>query len=511
MLNIGGENAGDAFYRYKMPKLVARVRTINTGALIFQSNWHILNFQHCLQIEGRGNGIKTNIVNNVDIAKALERPPECTVCFFAFSLNKPPFSRRRRLTQLFTADVLKFFGFELGAQTKFDKKSGTCIVNGAHEAARLSELLEIFIKKFVQCYSCGNPETVVKIKRENILLKCKACGFVSEVDPRLRLNGFIIKNPPEDTMSKAEKKVKKAEKERMKGLEGSGVDVGDEKKEKKEKKKKKSNSSSSKKKDGDDEEENETNGGGGGDEDEDEEEEEEDDVVWMTDTSESAMKKRAAEQLSAATAALVTQGNVEAEREAAKKREEKRRAEEEAAAKAKAEETARLIEEAAALKLSDPAAALKGMLARGASAEEIAGEVKSVEGGPAARMNALFTALFGDLSENERVAVALKEKKAFLLPHAGDPASQLAQLVAVESLLGVTLKGRAREAPLVLKVLYDADLAEEDLILAWFKKVDAAAVLDVPEEAAQAVRTAAQPFVEWLEDDDSEDDSEDEE
>jgi hypothetical protein len=29
------------------------------------------------QIEGRGNGIKTNIVNNVDIAKALERPPEC--------------------------------------------------------------------------------------------------------------------------------------------------------------------------------------------------------------------------------------------------------------------------------------------------------------------------------------------------------------------------------------------------------------------------------------------------
>ena len=29
------------------------------------------------RIEGRGNGIKTNVVNNVDIAKALERPPEC--------------------------------------------------------------------------------------------------------------------------------------------------------------------------------------------------------------------------------------------------------------------------------------------------------------------------------------------------------------------------------------------------------------------------------------------------
>jgi hypothetical protein len=31
-----------------------------------------------LQIEGRGNGIKTNVVNNVEVAKALERPPDCT-------------------------------------------------------------------------------------------------------------------------------------------------------------------------------------------------------------------------------------------------------------------------------------------------------------------------------------------------------------------------------------------------------------------------------------------------
>ncbi len=45
------------------------------------------------------------------------------------------------------ADVLKFFGIELGAQTKYDKKAGTCIVNGAHDAGKLSELLEAFIKK----------------------------------------------------------------------------------------------------------------------------------------------------------------------------------------------------------------------------------------------------------------------------------------------------------------------------------------------------------------------------
>lgn len=71
------------------------------------------------------------------------------------------------------ADVLKYFGCELGAQTKFERESGNSIVNGAHDPKRLAELLEGFIKKYVQCYSCNNPETVVKVKKENISLKCK--------------------------------------------------------------------------------------------------------------------------------------------------------------------------------------------------------------------------------------------------------------------------------------------------------------------------------------------------
>lgn len=79
-------------------------------------------------------------------------------------------------------------------------------MNGAHESTKLSELLEGFIKKYVQCYSCGNPETTIKIKKDFIFLKCKACGGTSEVDMRHRLNTFIIKNPPEEKISKAEKK-----------------------------------------------------------------------------------------------------------------------------------------------------------------------------------------------------------------------------------------------------------------------------------------------------------------
>jgi hypothetical protein len=52
MLNINRQT-NDMFYRYKMPKLVAKV-------------------------EGTGNGIKTVLVNVTDVAKALHRPPTCT-------------------------------------------------------------------------------------------------------------------------------------------------------------------------------------------------------------------------------------------------------------------------------------------------------------------------------------------------------------------------------------------------------------------------------------------------
>ena len=45
-------NVDDVFYRYKMPRLQAKV-------------------------EGKGNGIKTVIANMPDIAKALNRPPAC--------------------------------------------------------------------------------------------------------------------------------------------------------------------------------------------------------------------------------------------------------------------------------------------------------------------------------------------------------------------------------------------------------------------------------------------------
>ncbi|WAQ81954.1 hypothetical protein PtA15_2A267 [Puccinia triticina] len=163
IVNIGKDARGDMFHRYKMPVLQVKV-------------------------EGKGNGIKTVIPNMSDIARALARPPTYTT---------------------------KFFGCELGAQTTFDEKYDRYIVNGAHQADRLRELLDVFIDKFVLCSSCKNPETELMIvgRDELIWRDCKACGHRGHVDNRHKLCTFILKNPPESSKkkSKRDKKAKAAE------------------------------------------------------------------------------------------------------------------------------------------------------------------------------------------------------------------------------------------------------------------------------------------------------------
>ena len=138
------------------------------------------------KIEGKGNGIKTVVPNISEVARALSRPPTCV-------------STVNVTFQLLTArpDPTKFFGCELGAQTSFDEKADRYIVNGAHDAYRLRELLDSFIDKFVLCGSCKNPETdIIITKTEDIVLDCKACGQRTRVDMRHKLVSFILKNPP---------------------------------------------------------------------------------------------------------------------------------------------------------------------------------------------------------------------------------------------------------------------------------------------------------------------------
>ena len=54
------------------------------------------------------------------------------------------------------------------------------LINGSHDNGKMVALLEVFIKKYAQCYGCGNPETKILIsKTQMISLRCATDGFKS--------------------------------------------------------------------------------------------------------------------------------------------------------------------------------------------------------------------------------------------------------------------------------------------------------------------------------------------
>jgi translation initiation factor 5 len=98
MQNIGRENREDPFFRYKMPKVMAKK-------------------------EGKGNGKKTVVVNIFDIGKSLARPSE---------------------------HPMKYLGFELGCIVNYDAKKdeyngGT--VMGWFDQDELAEKVDVRISR----------------------------------------------------------------------------------------------------------------------------------------------------------------------------------------------------------------------------------------------------------------------------------------------------------------------------------------------------------------------------
>ncbi|XP_049383162.1 eukaryotic translation initiation factor 5-like isoform X2 [Solanum stenotomum] len=440
--NIGAGNSDDAFYRYKMPRMITK-------------------------IEGRGNGIKTNVVNMVDIAKALARPASYTT---------------------------KHFGCELGAQSKFDEKTGTSLVNGAHDTAKLAGLLEIFIKKYVQCYGCGNPETEILItKTQMIQLKCAACGFISDVDMRDKLTTFILKNPPESKKGAKDKKaMRRAEKERLKEGEAADEELKKLKTKKKVSSKEASAKPTLKKK------------ASGSDEDhasppkrhvnvKEEEEEEDDEVQWQTDTSMEAAQQRIQEQLSAVTAEMVMLSTNETEKKPK-------------AATTQAHQSTKVI---SAPSDNDPKAEngertfetlvgeVKVHLKKGVTASQFRSFLDSLSGSPQDMVTAVYEALLDGVEK--AFAKELIKKKGYLLAAVGqEDGSQLCLLRALEEFCGKSNPAAVKEVALVLKALYDADVLEEEFIVQWYQE----GVVGVKKDSK--IWKNVKPFIDWLQSAESE-------
>lgn len=345
----------DAFYRYKMPKLQSK-------------------------IEGNGNGIKTVIPNMKEIARSLSRPPEYTT---------------------------KFFGFELGAQTIMDEKTARYVVNGAHDAHKLAEILDIFIKKFVLCPACGNPETDMVLKNskvgkdKDVYLSCKACGKVSLADPSHKLCTFINKNPPPGASSSKKGADKKGGK---KGGKGSDEDA---------------------------------------------------DVK-----PEDPLEREPSEGMADTTAALARSS------------------------------------------LEDPAELFAKFVSGGdRTATELAFEASKHD-----LPQELAAAVVIQVLMDQTIVAQFKKYKALLKEYISGEKAQKGLIGGLERLVCVTYPELLPKTPQIIKLFYDAEILEEEIILAWYDKPTKKYAGD--KELAKKVRDAAQPLIDWLKNAEEESDEE---
>lgn len=400
-VNIDRSNV-DQFYRYKMPKLLAKV-------------------------EGKGNGIKTVIVNMTEIAKALSRPPTYPT---------------------------KYFGCELGAQTQFDSKNDRYIVNGSHDADKLQTLLDGFIKKFVLCDACSNPETnlIVSVKKQTITQRCIACGHTGNVDMRHKLTTFILKNPPDQDMqattpSKGSKKNKKDKdkkdddrhspeanaQQQMAAQRASGgkIDVPPQ----------------------------QANG--------------DDDDDWGEDISEEAIKQRM-EELSGAAKGLALTDDVE--------KTEKDKMD--------------IIYQLVKSKRDS------GELAK--SVKEVLAEAERLE------VKEKVPLVLAELLLTDKILAEIKEHRILFLSFCQDSLKAQKYLMGgLEILIGKEYPAQLMpRVPHILKAFYDLDILDEETILDWAKKPSKKYV---SKEIAQQIREKAKPIIDWLEQASSEEEDEDEE
>jgi translation initiation factor 5 len=389
----------DLYYRYKMPRI-------------------------CAKVEGKGNGIKTVIVNMADVAKALNRPATYPT---------------------------KYFGCELGAQTQFDHKNERFIVNGSHDAGKLQDLLDGFIRKYVLCPECDNPETdlLISTKKETISQTCKACGYHGLLAVQHKLNTFILKNPPNVNPAS----------------QGSSLTEG--------KRSKRSN----KKADGD--------AGTNGDQSHDSSEfdgnfsvsnnnDNDDDANWTVDVSEEAVRARMQDLTEGAKNITISEDTEKTEKERidifyeyVKKRRD------------------------------------TGDLDNVQAHKEMHSEANRLE------VLQKATLVLAELLFSANIVAEVKKHRNLLLRFTHDDTkAQKYLLGGIELVVALHVAKLMDKVAVILKLFYDLDLLEEKVLVEWGLKVSKKYV---SKEVAAQIHEKAAPFIKWLqeaeeESEDSEDD-----
>jgi len=397
-LNVN-RDVQDAFYRYKMPRLVTKV-------------------------EGKGNGIKTVLPNMPEIAKALGRPP--TYC-------------------------TKYFGCELGAQTQFDIKNDRYVVNGSHEASKLQDLLHDFIKKFVLCEVCGNPETVLKVRAKAAMISstCKACGHNFNLDMRHKVTTFILRNPPPNsaTDQDASPSQKKDKQKKQKGKD----DAAKEKKVTTKNKKAKEESN-----------------------------EEEEEVEWFTDVSEKAVEDRRIQELSTRVKAMTMDNDME--------KSENERLE--------------IFRQYVQTKKKNV------VCFNDTEEKEIWNEAQRLEIGSKATKVLCQTIL--EASQN--IVNTIKENRNFFLRFTqNNRKGQRYMIGGIESLVAENENILLQEVCKIFHVLYETDIVDEEVMIDWDKDLKKW-TKHVAKDVADKIHQKCEPLLIWLQEaeEESEESEEDE-
>ncbi|RAK96344.1 translation initiation factor eIF5 [Aspergillus ibericus CBS 121593] len=412
-------DVSDPFYRYKMERLQSK-------------------------IEGKGNGIKTVVVNLNSVAQSLSRPP---------------------------AYVIKYFGFELGAQANAKPTDDRWIINGAHDAPKLQDYLDGFISKFVLCKKCKNPETDVVVKDEKISLDCKACGQRSEVDSRLKLSTFILRNGTHTKGGKKDKASKKARRNKEKNGTSNGDKDG-------------SPGDSNNSENGDDD-----NGDVGLEAGSDDEltrrikadakgidaEEDIDDDNWAVDVSEEAVKARAKELPDDLKRSLVLE---EGDDEGA--------------------DGPSAYDELGSWILNT--ATEKGGVT---AVSDVDIYMKAKEYGIENKHKTV--AVLAQTIFDEKITKQIPSRAGLLKKMITSERHEKAFLGGTERFVGKDRPELVAQVPAILLKYYEHDLVSEDTLKAWGSKASKKYV-DI--QTSKKVRKAAEPFLEWLENAESEEESE---
>lgn len=396
-------NVTDIFYRYKMPRINAKV-------------------------EGKGNGIKTVIVNMADVARAIGRPATYPT---------------------------KYFGCELGAQTQFDHKNERFIVNGSHDANKLQDLLDGFIRKFVLCPECDNPETelIVSSKKGTISQGCKACGFHGPLEVTHKVNTYIIKNPPNVnpasqgaslTEGKRGKRAKKV------GENGDDSTAG--------------NTTTDADTTGVADETIDSQAGG---------DNEDEDVNWTVDTSEEAVRARMQDLTDGAKNMTISDDIDKTEKE-------------------------RLDIFYEMVKRKRDAGVLENVQTH----KELSMEASRLD------VQAKAPLILAELLFTANIVQEVRKHRNLLLRFTHDDVKAQKYFIGgLEQIISLHADKLMDKVPGILKLFYDTDILEEKAILEWSQKVSKKYV---SKEVAAQIHEKANPFIKWLQEAEEEESSEDE-